>query len=52
MISSTAAQVRVPLASNYCVSKHAIGRFNEYVAAGKHPDHSQQQEDLTVARSS
>ncbi|KAF8516261.1 hypothetical protein JB92DRAFT_2911155, partial [Gautieria morchelliformis] len=37
MISSRAAQVRVPSASHYCVSKHAIGRFNEFIAI-EHPN--------------
>ncbi|KAF8516268.1 NAD-P-binding protein [Gautieria morchelliformis] len=36
-ISSGAAQLRIPSASHYCVSKHAIGRFNEFIAM-EHPD--------------
>ncbi|EIM83298.1 NAD-P-binding protein [Stereum hirsutum FP-91666 SS1] len=30
-VSSIVAQVRVPNASNYCLSKHAIGRLIEYI---------------------
>lgn len=40
IISSGAAQFRIPLASDYCVSKHAVVRFNEFVAMGKQPRHS------------
>ena len=35
IISSGAAQLRIPYASNYCVSKHAVGRFNEFIAMGE-----------------
>ena len=34
IISSSAAQVRVPNASEYCTSKHAINRFAEFITIG------------------
>ncbi|VDC05922.1 unnamed protein product [Peniophora sp. CBMAI 1063] len=36
VVSTMAAQLRIPTASDYGVSKHAIGRFVEYVAL-EHP---------------
>ncbi|KZS87427.1 NAD(P)-binding protein [Sistotremastrum niveocremeum HHB9708] len=32
--SSTAAQCRIPLISPYAISKHAVGRLNEYIPIG------------------
>ncbi|KAF8509410.1 NAD-P-binding protein, partial [Gautieria morchelliformis] len=37
IVTSLAAQVRIPFLSHYCVSKHAIVRFNEFIAM-EHPD--------------
>jgi short-subunit dehydrogenase len=34
IISSGAAQVRIPNMSEYCISKHAINRFVEFIAIG------------------
>ena len=34
-IASTGAQLRVPGASDYCVSKHALNRLIEFVALGE-----------------
>jgi NAD(P)-dependent dehydrogenase (short-subunit alcohol dehydrogenase family) len=36
VVSSAAAQIRIPCASDYCVSKHAIHRLAEFVAVGKY----------------
>jgi short-subunit dehydrogenase len=36
VVTSTAAQVRVPNASEYCMSKHAILRFAEFIKIGKY----------------
>lgn len=33
-VSSIAAQVRVPCASEYNISKHALGRLVEYIGIG------------------
>ena len=38
VLSSNAAQLRVPFASEYCISKHALHRLAEFVAMGKFPD--------------
>ena len=35
IITSSAAQVRIPNMSEYCISKHAINRFVEFIAIGK-----------------
>ena len=35
--TSAAAQVRAPNASEYCISKHAINRFAEFITIGN-PD--------------
>ncbi|KZS87417.1 NAD-P-binding protein [Sistotremastrum niveocremeum HHB9708] len=37
IISSSAAQMRAPFASAYCISKHAVGRLNEFVKI-EHPN--------------
>jgi NAD(P)-dependent dehydrogenase (short-subunit alcohol dehydrogenase family) len=37
IVSSGAAQLRIPNASDYCISKFAIGRFAEFIALGE-PD--------------
>ena len=34
-IASTGAQLRVPGASDYCISKHALNRLVEFVALGE-----------------
>ena len=36
IIASTAAQVRVPNSSEYCLSKHAILRFAEFIKIGNY----------------
>ena len=35
ILSSGASQLRLPKASEYCLSKHAMLRFAEFVAIGK-----------------
>ncbi|KAI0061665.1 NAD-P-binding protein [Artomyces pyxidatus] len=37
VVTSAAAQVRLPTVSDYCISKHTIGRFVEFVAL-EYPD--------------
>ncbi|KAI0267647.1 NAD-P-binding protein [Gloeopeniophorella convolvens] len=37
VVSSDAAQLRFPQASDYCISKHAVGRLVEYIAL-EYPD--------------
>jgi NAD(P)-dependent dehydrogenase (short-subunit alcohol dehydrogenase family) len=36
VLSSAAAQNRVPFASDYCISKHALHRLAEFVVIGKY----------------
>ena len=36
ILSSASAQIRIPNASEYCVSKHAMLRFAEFVAIGEY----------------
>jgi short-subunit dehydrogenase len=36
VIASEAAQLRFPNASEYCLSKHAIIRFAEFIKIGKY----------------
>ena len=35
MLTSAAAQLRVPNVSDYCLSKHAINRFAEFITIGE-----------------
>jgi NAD(P)-dependent dehydrogenase (short-subunit alcohol dehydrogenase family) len=37
VVSSIMAQIRIPFASEYCVSKHALHRLAEFVAIGRFP---------------
>jgi NAD(P)-dependent dehydrogenase (short-subunit alcohol dehydrogenase family) len=35
IVSSQAAQLRIPFSSEYCTSKHALVRFAEFITIGK-----------------
>jgi NAD(P)-dependent dehydrogenase (short-subunit alcohol dehydrogenase family) len=34
-VSSISSQLRIPAGSDYCVSKHALTRFMEFIPMGK-----------------
>ncbi|KAI0256421.1 hypothetical protein BJV78DRAFT_1172120 [Lactifluus subvellereus] len=38
VVSSGAAQIRIPFCSEYCISKHTLHRLAEFVVIGKFPD--------------